>query len=77
MKRLIIVLIAISISALSIAQPWSVTPADYEFSMNVIGQVSIDNSVVDQQDSYIGAFVDDVCVGVCSPINDHDLLVIF
>jgi hypothetical protein len=70
MKKTVISLIAIGYTILSFAQPWTVTPTDYEFSMNVIGKVLIDSETINQQDSYIGAFVDDVCVGVCSPVND-------
>ncbi|MDD2635795.1 MAG: T9SS type A sorting domain-containing protein [Bacteroidales bacterium] len=70
MKKLSIILIVSLFTIVSIAQPWSVTPTDYEFSMNVIGQVSIDNNIVNQQASFIGAFVDDICVGVCSPVED-------
>ncbi len=70
MKKQILVLILSAISLIAVAQPWSVTPADYEFSMNVIGQVSIDNNIINQQDSFVGAFVDDVCVGVCSPVDN-------
>ena len=67
-KQLLVILLAV-ISSLTFAQAWTVNPASFEFSMNVIGQVSIDDNIIDQQISYIGAFVDDVCVGVCQPIE--------
>ena len=70
MKKTLIVLIAICLSSITFAQPWSVNPAEFEFTMNIIGQVSISGTIEDNASNYIGAFVDDVCVGVCSPVED-------
>ncbi len=52
------------------AQVYTVNPADFEYSMNIIGKVSISQSIIDQQNSLLGAFVGDDCVGVASPIED-------
>jgi len=70
MKKQILVLTLTAISFISFAQPWTVNPAEYEFTMNIIGQVSISGTIEDNASNYIGAFVDDVCVGVCSPVED-------
>lgn len=70
MKKQILVIVFTAISFISFAQPWTVNPAEYEFTMNIVGQVSISGTVEDNAANYIGAFVDDVCVGVCSPVED-------
>ena len=70
MKKQILVLVLTAISFISFAQPWTVNPADYEFTMNIIGQVSISGTIEDNASNYVGAFVDEVCVGVCSPVED-------
>jgi len=77
MKKLIIVLIAISLSSLTFAQPWTVNPAEYEFSMNIIGEVSIAGEIADNESNYVGAFIGDVCVGVCSPIEVNEEFSLF
>ncbi|MBN2776178.1 MAG: T9SS type A sorting domain-containing protein [Bacteroidales bacterium] len=71
MKKQFLVLVIIAISFIGYAQPWSVNPAEFEFTMNIVGQVSILGTIEDDASNYIGAFVDDVCVGVCSPIEDE------
>ncbi len=61
--KITVVLVAILLSLSSFAQPWSVNPADYEFTMSVTGQVKINGSIVNSDSAYIGAFVDDECRG--------------
>jgi hypothetical protein len=46
---------------------WSVNPNDYEFSMNVTGQVQILGAFQEDEDDIVGAFIGDLCVGVGSP----------
>lgn len=70
MKKQILVLVLTAISFVGFAQPWMVNPAQYEFTMNIVGQVSIAGTVEDNASNYIGAFVDEVCVGVCAPVED-------
>jgi hypothetical protein len=69
MKKLVIGLIAISFSLLTFAQLWTVNPADFEFSMNITGKAHILGEIANDQNNYIGAFVNDVCVGVCQPVE--------
>jgi hypothetical protein len=47
---------------------WSVNPADYEWSMNVVGQVQIDGIFQEDPDDLLAAFIGETCVGVTSPI---------
>ncbi|MBN2668999.1 MAG: T9SS type A sorting domain-containing protein [Bacteroidales bacterium] len=54
---------------LLIAQPWSVNPNDFQFSMNMSGYVALDAQTTSQQNAYLGAFVDEDCVGVCQPTD--------
>ncbi len=51
------------------AQPWSVNPNDFQFSMTVTGEVSVAGDIINQQDAYIGAFVEGECRGV-SPTSE-------
>ena len=43
---------------------WSVTPSDYESSMNVIGQVMLDGSLMNDEKDIVAAFIGDECRGV-------------
>jgi hypothetical protein len=47
---------------------WAVNPSEFEFTMNIIGQVKIDGAVQEDEDDILGAFIGNVCVGVASPI---------
>ena len=62
------IIFLLSVCSLS-AQPWTVSSNNYEFSMNIIGAVSINDNVLNQQNSFIGAFVNNNCVGVTSPVE--------
>ena len=65
-KKTIGVLILIMILTSSIfAQPWNVNPADYQFSMTVTGETYVNDTIINQQNAYIGAFVNGECRGVC------------
>ena len=61
--KVIGIFVAMIFSLSSIAQPWSVNPADYEFTMNVTGQVKISGSITNQDSAYLGAFVNNECRG--------------
>ena len=58
------------LSFTTIAQPWSVNPNDFQFSMTVTGEVSVSGDIINQQDAYIGAFVEGQCRGV-SPTSEN------
>jgi len=44
-------------------------PSAYEFSMNIISSVSINGSLTNDSNNLLGAFVDDECRGVVTPLN--------
>ena len=46
---------------------WTVNPADYESSMNIIGQIYRDDKICSNPNTKIAAFVDGTCRGVASP----------
>jgi len=71
MKRIkiISILVAMVLSYSTFAQPWTINPADYEFTMNVTGQVKISGLITNQDNAYIGAFVNDECRGYVKPIE--------
>lgn len=46
---------------------WTVNPADYESSMNIIGQIYFDDKICGNTNTRIAAFVDGQCRGVASP----------
>lgn len=47
---------------------WNVNPNDYASSMNLVAQLVIDGSVSDNPDDVVSAFINNVCVGVASPV---------
>lgn len=60
--------LSIALTVTGQAPDWKVDPADYEYSMNITGQVSINNIPSQDSDDLIAAFIDDVCVGIASPV---------
>ena len=46
---------------------WNVNPGDYESSMNIVGQIYLDDLVCGNPLSRVAAFVDGKCCGVASP----------
>ena len=46
---------------------WYVNPAEYESSMNIVGQIYLDDKICTNTNTKIAAFVDDNCCGVASP----------
>ena len=46
---------------------WSVNPGDYEFSMNVIGRVEVQDVPMDDADDLVAAFIGEECRGVTHP----------
>ncbi len=47
---------------------WSVNPANYESTMTVTGQITIEGIVQEDEDDMLGAFIGGECVGVVSPV---------
>jgi len=47
---------------------WSVSPQDYEFSMNITGHLLVHDSLSIDTYDMIGAFVGDECRGVAQPV---------
>jgi len=46
---------------------WAVNPASYEFTMNVVGQLRIDNKLSEDTEDMVAAFNGKECVGVARP----------
>ena len=69
MKNFILI-ISLLLNTGLVAEEWTVNPTDYEFSMNITGQVSIEEAIINQQNAVLGAFVDGECRGVCSPTQE-------
>lgn len=46
---------------------WAVNPYDYESSMNVIGQLIIDNVASEDEDDILAAFIGEECRGIAHP----------
>lgn len=46
---------------------WTVNPAGYEFTMNVMGQLKIDNKLSEDTEDIVAAFNGKECVGVARP----------
>lgn len=59
------------------AQPYTVNPTNFEFSMNIVGKVYVQAGIIDQQNSFLGAFINNECVGVASPIEDEGTFQLF
>ena len=47
---------------------WTVNPADFEFTMNVMGQLKIDNKLSEDTEDIVAAFNGKQCVGVAHPL---------
>lgn len=48
----------------ALPEDWVINPTDFEFSMNVIGQVSIDNVISRDENNLLGVFVNNECRGI-------------
>ncbi|MEO9477562.1 MAG: T9SS type A sorting domain-containing protein [Cyclobacteriaceae bacterium] len=68
MRILLSILFLVSSLARVFAQPeWSVNPNDYQYSMTVIADLSIDEAYLQSSQDMIGAFVDGELRGVANP----------
>ena len=54
----------VTVKSLGQVPLWSVNPADYENSMNVIGIVNLDGMPMNDEDDLLAAFIGDECRGV-------------
>lgn len=57
----------IKVNSTSVAPDWSVNSADYEFTMNVNGQLEINGEMSQDVNDIVAAFRGDRCVGVAKP----------
>ena len=57
----------ISLVVTGVKPEWEVNHSLYESSMNMIGQLKVVDIVSQDEEDLVGAFVDDVCVGLASP----------
>ena len=46
---------------------WTVNPADYEFTMNIVGQLKINDKLSEDTEDMVAAFKGTECVGVAHP----------
>jgi len=46
---------------------WEVNPNDFEVSMNLMGRITIKELFSEDPEDLLGAFIEDLCVGVASP----------
>lgn len=65
------ILVSLSIIVVFAQDPGDcqVEPSAYEYSMNIIASVSIDDSLTNNANNLLGAFVDSECRGVINPLN--------
>ncbi len=61
------------LDVLGAAPKWNVNPADFQFSMNVVGELEVEGVLSADEDDIIGVFVNDEVRGVASPIYVRDL----
>ncbi len=61
------------------APDWTVNASDYQYSMNIIGQLKIDGIISNNPDDMIAAFVNGECRGVAKStyIADYDMFEVF
>ncbi|MBQ0165156.1 MAG: hypothetical protein KBS75_08170, partial [Bacteroidales bacterium] len=57
----------VTLTASGLAPTWHVDPSQYESSMNVVGQLRIDDVISTDDLDMVAAFVGDECRGVASP----------
>ena len=56
------------VNSTSKAPDWNVNPADYEYTMNINGQLKVGGIQSQDENDIVAAFRGDRCVGVASPI---------
>ena len=66
-KYIFIILLCVSVPQ----EPFvcDIEPSAFEYTMNVIASVSIDGSLTNDEDNLLGAFSNDECRGVVTPLN--------
>lgn len=60
--------LVISLTNLGDVPEWSVNPADYEYTMNIYGQLHIDGVPTKDKNDIVAAFRGNECVGVAQPV---------
>lgn len=46
---------------------WSVNPSDFSSTMSIVGRITIEDLPQEDEDDLLGAFIEDLCIGVVSP----------
>ncbi|MBP5560829.1 MAG: hypothetical protein J6X70_03395 [Muribaculaceae bacterium] len=57
----------ISVNVLGNSPSWTVNASQYESTMNIVGQIYVNDKISSEKDTKIGAFVGEECRGVASP----------
>ena len=60
--------LVVKVNSTSKAPDWNVNPADYEYTMNINGQLKVGGIQSQDENDIVAAFRGDRCVGVASPI---------
>ncbi|MDR2844220.1 MAG: T9SS type A sorting domain-containing protein, partial [Candidatus Symbiothrix sp.] len=60
--------LGLSLKVSSPKPDWSVNPANFESSMNLIAQLHFEGAVSEDAEDLVAAFVNDTCIGVASPV---------
>lgn len=60
--------LSVNVVSTSQAPEWSVDPADFEFTMNINGQLNIDGKLSQDENDMVAAFRGSRCVGVARPV---------
>jgi len=67
MKKILSVILLFVMVELNAQPDWQVNPADFEYSMSVTGTPWLNGEELDASDATVGAFLNDVCIGVATP----------
>ena len=59
--------LVVRVTSTSQVPGWNVDPADYEFSMNINGQLKVKDAISQDENDIVAAFRGDRCVGVANP----------
>jgi hypothetical protein len=72
-------ILKLSLQVYATEPSWNPSPSDYEYSMNVIGQISIDGIISNDANDMIGAFSEGQCVGAAKLkyIESYDRYLVF
>ena len=63
-------ILPVSLKVTGTRPDWAVVPSEFEYSMNVIGQIKVEGVYQEDEDDILAAFIDNRCVGVANPKFD-------